>query len=272
MSPVWVGRPGDVYARYAVDMDRGCGPFRWLASGPGVSRSRGSGSPPTASVRRLARALSVASVLAVAVSACGGPGSGPFRPGSGPLVAATAQKGFVSCEPAPNPDVRSINRWNSPIGFALDTFVNVSRSPLTVESVSLIDPHGLVAHGAIVYEMAHSMHPLDQEDGWSEIGTEVPQALWTRYHHAVPAVIPAGYPASNFRPSYKLNLYEIVPDVTATSPNGGWALGEEVTYKADGQTYTVKAYTGYAISHPSDPLTFCDVQRNAIESAFFGGS
>src|SRR4029077_3385868 len=143
---------------------------------------------------------------------------------------------------------------------ALDMFVNVSRSPLTVESVSLIDPHGLVAHGALVYEMAHSAHPLIQEDGWNHIGTSVPQALWSRYHHALPAAIPAGYPTPNFLPTYKLNIYEIVPNVTATSPNGGWALGEKVTYRANGQTYTVKAYTGYAIGRPSNAPTFCASQ------------
>jgi hypothetical protein len=49
---------------------------------------------------------------------------------------------------------------------AFDGYYNSSASPVEIESVSLIDSHDLVLHGAVVYEMRHSEDPLIQVDGW----------------------------------------------------------------------------------------------------------
>lgn len=203
------------------------------------------------------------------VSACGSGDS------SGPLAADVAQRGYASCVPAPDPGTGGIKAWDTPIGFALDMFVNTSRSPIKVESVALMDPHGLILHGALVYEMAHSRHPLIEEDAWGEMGTGVPAALW-QARQAVPgAIIPRGHPVTSFKPAYSLNLYEIVPDVSDATPNGGWALGEAVKYESEGHTWTVRAYTGLAIGYsPARGQSFCTAQIKAINDAFktAGGS
>jgi hypothetical protein len=210
---------------------------------------------------RLACVLAIASVIAAGVAACGS-GSAP-----GPLAADVAQKASASCVPAPNlPDIKA---WNTHIGFALDMFVNVSRSPLTVESVSLIDAHNLTLHGALVYEMAHSQHAMITETAWNLMGDSVPPAARGGIHAVPGAMIAAGQPTTNFRPRYSLNIYEIVPDISATTPGGGWALGESVKYQAAGKTYTVATYTGYAIGvAPAVSKNYCKAQLAAINAAF----
>ena len=214
------------------------------------------GGDAAAPFRRLAGALTCAAII----SAIGGCGDSPD-----PLQADVQQRGSASCTPAPNPP-GNISAWNSHIAFALDMFVNVSRSPLTIESVSLIDSHNLVLHGAVVYEMANSQHPMITEQAWAPIGNSgLPK---------VPgAVIPAGFPTTSFKPRYSLNTYEIVPDISLAKPGGGWAIGIKVTYKGKGQTYTVKAYTGYAIGGGpySTSTDYCYAQLNAINAAFSNG-
>lgn len=64
-----------------------------------------------------------------------------------------------------------------------------------------------------------------------------------------------------------------MPEVSDATPNGGWALGERVTYKAGGQTYTVAAYTGFAVGFsPARGQSYCDAQLKAINEAFKSGS
>jgi hypothetical protein len=150
-------------------------------------------------------------------------------------------------------------------------FVNESHSPLTIESVSLIDPHNLTLSGALVYEMAHSQHPLLQTGGLADLGKSVPTADWARRQPVPGAVIAAGHPGTKLLPSPSLNIYEIVPAVEQKAPGGGWALGEIVSYQASGQTYTIRAYTGYGIGVPtanSHSKNHCTAQLKVINTAF----
>jgi hypothetical protein len=211
--------------------------------------------------RVVACVLACAAVLAV-VAGCAD------SPPRGPLAADVAQKSSATCVPAPNPG-SAITSWHSTIWFALDMFVNQSRSELTIESVSLIDPHNVTLRGALVYEMAHSQHPLLQTGGLADLGKSVPTADWARRQPVPGAVIAAGHKGMKLLPSASLNIYEIVPAVEQKAPGGGWALGEVVSYRASGQTYTVRAYTGYAIGVPAaNSKDSCSAQLKAINAAF----
>jgi hypothetical protein len=211
--------------------------------------------------RRLAAGLVLAcTVILAVVRACGD------SPGTGGLVADVDQKGMANCTPAPLPR-SAITTWHSPVWFALDMFVNTSRSPLTVESVSLIDPHNVSLRGALVYEMVHSRFPLLQTGGLADLAASVPAAYWARKQFVPGAVIAAGDPVQSFAPSPSHNVFEIVPAVEQRHPGGGWALGEIVTYRAGGKTYTVTAYTGYIIS-PSLSQNACQPLDNAVFAAF----
>jgi hypothetical protein len=199
---------------------------------------------------------------AAAVSACGS-GSDP-----GPLAADVAQRSFATCVPAPDAPGQ-IKAWDTRIGFSTASFVNVSRSRLVVESVSLIDAHNLILHGALVYEQVHSQHPMIQQDAWATIGDSVPPSDRTGIQQVPGAVIAAGFPTNSFRPRFSLNIYEIVPDVSLAKPGGGWAIGEVVRYRSGGQTYTVTAYTGYGIGvSPEVSKNYCTAQLNAMTAAF----
>jgi hypothetical protein len=201
-----------------------------------------------ASARHLvACCLAFAAVLTT-VTACGG------SPGTGPLAAEVVQKGAIICVPAPNPH-STITSWHTPVWFTLDMFANTSRSPLTIQAVSLIDPHNVTLRGALVYEMLHSRHPLTQAGGLGDLASSVPAADWSRRQRVPGAVISPG----------RANLYEIVPAVEQKTPRGGYAIGEVVTYEAGGQTYTVTAYTGYVVSRGGNA---CNPLDKAVFAAF----
>jgi hypothetical protein len=199
-----------------------------------------------ASARHLVACGLVAAVLTT-VAACGGSGSGP-------LAADVAQKGTTICMPAPNPH-STITSWRTPVWFTLDMFANTSNSPLTIESVSLIDPHNVTLRGALVYEMVDSRHPLTQAGGLGDLASSVPAADWARRQRVPGAVISPG----------RANLYEIVPAVQQKTQRGGYAIGEIVTYQAGGQTYTVTAYTGYVVSRGGNA---CNPLDSAVLAAF----
>jgi hypothetical protein len=210
--------------------------------------------------RCLASGLACAAVMAI-VSACAS-GTDPA-----PLAVDAVQRGSASCVPAPNPP--DITAWNTRIGFALDNFVNVSRERLTVESVSLIDPHNLILHGALVYEEAHSQHAMISETAFSAIGNSVPASARAGIQQVPGAVIAPGFPTQSFAPRYSLNIWEVVPDISLVRPGGGWAIGISVRYRAGGQTYTARAYTGYGIGVAAAvSKNYCTPQLNAITAAF----
>ena len=184
-----------------------------------------------------------------------------------PLVAAIQQKGATICAPAPDPPA-DIMAWNTNVGFVLNYFFDQGSAPVRIRSVALIDPHGLALRGAVVYEMARSLHPLASAEPWNRIGTGAEPEQWLRRQHVPGAVIP---PEGSSAPSgpHARDLYQIAADIQADSPAGGWTIGLLVTYLSGGQTYTVHAYIGYAIAPPPyNTPKFCQAQQNAIRTAF----
>jgi hypothetical protein len=186
-----------------------------------------------------------------------------------PLAMGTVQKGATACAEAPNeaPSTR-IPAWNSPVGYALDWYYNASASPVEIESVSLIDAHNLILRGAIVYEMPHSENPLVQAGGWPTFPQYANPRLWARRQSIPGAVIPAqtstiSAPGPNARDEYQVAL-----DISAKTPRGGYAIGDQLTYRQGNTQYTIRTYTGYAIGPPGTDGPKCQAQENAIAAAW----
>jgi hypothetical protein len=206
----------------------------------------------------------LAVLLLWAVTACTSSGS------SGPLVVGIQQEGMTSCAPSYSDGP---NAWDAPIGYAEDTYWNDSSAPLTIESVSLIDPHNLVLRGSVLYRMPHDLHALSTSAPWVQEGRWVPPADW-RARQRVPGAVmpPIGGPVEvNGHVNGKVDRWEIAVDVSAATPAGGWALGEIVRYKAGGQSYTAEARTGMGIGTSLEAAHSCDAQMNAIQAAFAAG-
>jgi hypothetical protein len=213
---------------------------------------------------RLVRLFAALAAAAVAGTACSSGSAG-----AGPLVTDVQQKGFISCIPAPGYPSTGVEKWNTPIGFALDMYLNQSNSSLTIESVSLIDPHNLILHRTLVFEMAHARNPLVLQAAWNQLGRDAQPAAWAQRQAVPGAVIPPADPSVAPKDrATKGNLYEIVPDISASTPGGGWALGELVRYRAAGRSYTASAYTGYAIGSSVTDKNYCGPQNKAISAAF----
>jgi hypothetical protein len=184
-------------------------------------------------------------------------------PGSAPLYSAEIPGGLSYCQAVPAP-AAEIDTWHSPVGFALDMYYNQSRLPLTVESVRLLDPHNLVSHGGLVYEMYQDEHPLISAAAWDHMGQGAPARLWAARQAIPGAVIAPGHGLPpGLLPSKRFNMWEVAVDVSAVTPDGGWALGEVVTYRADGTLYTTTAETGIAIGSGD-----CAPQFKEINAAF----
>lgn len=187
-----------------------------------------------------------------------------------PLISHTAQKEISSCIPAPDKPA-GIDHFDSPIGLTSGLFYNQSAQPITVESVSLLNPHYLVLHGAIVYKMAHYSHPLSPALAWSQESMGVPKSEWNLRQPVPGAIIPPeeGVLASSDFPIKRPDVYEIALDVSATSPAGGWAVGEVVKYRAGTNSYSLTLMTGLAIGgalqSTADP---CSAPLKAISAAF----
>jgi hypothetical protein len=202
-----------------------------------------------------AAAVAVAALLLAGCSA-----------GGQPLASANNQEGVLVCAEAPNQYASvGVTAWNSPMGYSITWYYNASAAPLEIASVSLIDPHGLVLHGAIVYEMRHSEHPLINVAGWPLMGQGADPGAWAHRQRVPGAVIPAetGTPAPNAR-----DLYVVVPDISAATPAGGWAIGLQVTYRQGGTQYTFLSYEGYAIGPPGPDGPRCQAQQDAIHAAW----
>jgi len=121
-------------------------------------------------------------------------------------------------------------------------------------------------HEAIVYEARREQHQLIREDGWPAISTNSDPAAWAQ-RQAVPGAV-IGPDASDAGPTGH-NAYEVVLDVSARTPAGGYAIGQQVTYRQGSAQYTVRSYEGYAIS-PAGPEgpTRCTALFNAIDAAW----
>jgi len=216
-----------------------------------------------ASLLRAAAALAAAGLAATAVSGCAASASGP-------LVTDLIQRGMSTCLPIPDPGAH-VYGWATPIAFTTQMFVNEAPVRVTVQSVSLIDPHNMVLRGAIVYEMPHSQHPLIMNGTVANLAASVPAALWARHQSVPGAVIAPGHRVRSFRPSYSMSIWEIAPVVAKRNPGGAWALGEIVTYEARGHAYTVEAQIGWAIGSSRGPLSqSCKAPMNAITAAWRG--
>ena len=125
---------------------------------------------------RYSAAALVLAATALLTAACSA-GSSAVQP----LVMGTVQKGAQACAEAPDryPSA-GIPAWNSPVGYALNWYYNSSAAPIEIVSVSLIDAHNLILHGAIVYELPHSENPLSQATGWAVMSQSARPRLWAR--------------------------------------------------------------------------------------------
>jgi hypothetical protein len=202
---------------------------------------------------RRAGVVTVLILTAAVLSACGGAGGGG-------LVEATLPGSGYCTPPVP--------RWNSPMGFTSDWYANQGLGPAVIVSLRLISPHGLVLHGALVYEMRHDLHTLYIANPWPKVGFGAPADLWAQRQPIPGAVIPPGHSKyALIKFSTQNNIYVIAEDVTATTPRGGWALGEVVTYRSGRGTWTVEAHTGIAIGTAGPQADSCGAPFNAMDNA-----
>jgi hypothetical protein len=202
--------------------------------------------------------LAILAVLVTTVTACSS--------GGGPLVVGIQQDGSSSCTLSTGPQA-----WAAPVGFGTFMYWNQTSAPLTIDSVTLLDPHHLVLHRSVLYRMVHDAHSLANSAPWAQEGRYVPLADW-RARQRIPGAVlpPAGGPVElNGQVNSKVDRWEIAVEVSAASPAGGWALGEAVHYEEAGQTYTVQARSGLAIGTSRGPAQHsCDAPMSAIQAAF----
>jgi hypothetical protein len=178
----------------------------------------------------------------LAVTACSADGSQP-------LVTLQPPWSSINCLLVPGAAL-GVRNWQSPVSFAANFYVNQGSHPATIESVRLIDAHGLVLHRALVYEMLHARHPLYTAIAWSQAGRGALPSSWASRQPIPGAVIPTGHDAGVFTAlTPRDNLYAVALDVTATSPAGGYAFGVAITYNSGGSTYTLTVYSGMAIGN-----------------------
>jgi hypothetical protein len=224
------------------------------------ARPRRHDSAPTQKLRR-AVGLVVLATFSVLISGCGAAAVPPLITPNLPKTIVCAEMPFAKL---------GILSWHTPIAFTTDWYVNQGRQPVTLKSVSLIDPHGLVLHQALVYEMLHARHPLSLAIAWSQADRGALPSAWNRRQLIPGAVIPTGHAAGVLtRLSNKDNLYVVVEDITATTPGGGWALGEKLAYLAGGSTYTIEVHTGIGIGSERVPFqNSCNDAYNTMQSKF----
>jgi hypothetical protein len=179
-----------------------------------------------------------------------------------PLVAATT-KGAQACVPAPGLPVNDVPAWNSPVGFALDWYYNASASPVEIESVSLIAPRNLVLRQATAYEAKREQHQLILADGWPLISTNSAPGAWA-HRQGVPGAVVSPDPPGAGPTTH--DACEVVLDISARTPAGGYAIGQQVTYRQGNAQYTIRSYSGYAISPPG-PGGRDGTRRSAFQKA-----
>lgn len=208
-------------------------------------------------------ALLIMATSVLSVSAC----SSASTP---PIVLLTVQKGVIYCIPAPDPGT-SISNWNTPVGGAVAMYYNQSGTPVTVTSVSLLAPHNLLLHGAVLYKMPHYAHPLAPLSAWKDEGRWVPAAEWASRQPIPGAVIPAEsgpIPDSQLAAS-RPDTYQVAVDVSDARPGAGWAPGVVMNYTASGRPYTLTLWAGIAVDSSHIPLqSACHQPTQAIQAAF----
>jgi hypothetical protein len=158
--------------------------------------------------------------------------------------------------------------WDSPVGFSLDWYENTSAAPVTIESVSLIDPHNLVLRGAVIYQGTRLKHSVVLSDGWKVMGRYADPNAWAHRQSVPGAVIPA-QTSQKGTTATDPPEYDVILDISVETPGGGYASGQQVTYKQGNDQYTIRTYTGYAISPPEpNGGTRCDAMQKAVENAW----
>jgi hypothetical protein len=188
---------------------------------------------------------------------------------SPPPLTLLSSPGNIACVYFPGP-VNHVTDWGAPVGFTLDMYVNLGHQPATVQSLALADSHGLVLHGGLVYELAHSKHALSFFGAWPSINDYANPAAWRARQPIPGAVVPTGHTAHVLTDENgDDNLYDIVEEVSATSPSGGWAGGLTVTYTSGGTSYSTTAITGIALASSRVPeAARCHAEEAAIKSDF----
>jgi hypothetical protein len=209
----------------------------------------------------MAVALAAPALLLAACSAGGSVGQ--------PLVTLNIQEGLESCAQAPiSAASNDIPAWNSPIAWSTNWYYNQSSAPVEIQSVSLIDAHNLVLNKTDIYEMRHSENSLVQTIGWPAEGKDADPVAWAHRQSVPGAVVPAQTSTASSGPDAR-NTYAVVLDISATTHAGGYAIGQQVTYKQGNSQYTIRDYTGYAIGPPGpDDSPQCTAQDNAITAAW----
>jgi hypothetical protein len=210
-------------------------------------------------------ALLITAALVLPVSAC----SSASAP---PIVVETTQKGVIVCIIAPDHPAR-IGSWNTPVASAIGMYYNQSGAPVTITSVSLLNPHNMLFHGAVLYKMGHYAHAIAQISAWSTEGKGALASDWARRQLIPGAVIPAEsgpIPASQLIVK-KPDLYQVAVDVSVATPGSGWALGVVMNYTASGRSYTINLWAGIGIASSRNHVhTTCEQITPAIEAGFRG--
>src|SRR5258707_8139124 len=110
-----------------------------------------------------------------------------------PLTLLTSP-GNIACVYFPGP-VNHVTDWEAPVGFTLDMYVNLGNQPATIQSLSLVDSHGLVLHGGLVYELVRSKHALSFFGAWPSSNACANPGAWRARQPIPGAVIPTGHTA-----------------------------------------------------------------------------
>ena len=203
------------------------------------------------------RAAAVIALAALVLAGCSA--------GEPPLSQGNEQGGVKVCAPAPFGSTAT-PAWNSPVGFAVDWYYNTSATPVMVESVSLIDPHNLTLRQSLVYEAAGENHWLASADGWPHIGDGSDPVAWAHRQPVPGALINPDAPHAT---SVTHDAYQVVLNLSATTPQGGYAIGVQVTYKQGDRRHTIKTYSGYAIKPPGHAGELrCSAMMKATDTAW----
>jgi hypothetical protein len=187
--------------------------------------------------------------------------------GAQPLV-SLGSKAVQVCAPAPGPPVTGISAWDSPIGFVVSSFYNASAAPLEIEAVSLLDAHNVILHRVVVYEARRELNQMVGGAAWRRAGVGADRADWAR-RQAVPGAVISPDPPGAGPTTH--DAYQLVLDISAKTPAGGYAAGEQVTYRQGNARYAIRAYAGYVISPPTpkrDDGTRCAAYEQAVQAAW----
>jgi hypothetical protein len=116
--------------------------------------------------------------------------------------------------------------------------------------------------------MVHSNHSVEMTGPWGSPGTGIPVAEW-RARQTIPgATIPPENSTTATGPRAR-NLYEIVLDISARTPQGGWTAGEKITYRVATRTYAAVLYIGYSITEPlSISPNICQQRFSSVRRAW----